>query len=367
MGSTLDFMRQKGINRDDFQSWGGVNNYGPQMSMPQMQSPFNPYSNSSGQGGVLTPYSGGRPTDVTGGDYMGGKGTGMPFAQRMGQLGIPAGLDDTMTPGIMAANAANQQKNAASRANTAANPASISDLSKRLGLMGGYGGNTSPQGMLTNRLEQPQGMRQIPQEMIEANKKAAALTALEAPTNYSAEYMRNMMKSPQGGGDYTGRGSFGNDMREAGPMGGGMDQLAVMPQQGEGGPDVNSPYFAGVGAMQKNNDALVAANRPPTFSDYGGPMGMMPQQSGFLPQMQNPFSFQQQSYQQQYNPYQMQLPFSYQHPLLGNGPKPVAQPAIPPNYGPTSPIISRSAGFRGTPNVMRRAEGGIASLMDDVE
>jgi hypothetical protein len=31
------------------------------------------------------------------------------------------------------------------------------------------------------------------------------------------------------------------------------------------------------------------------------------------------------------------------------------------------PIVSRSASMRGTPNVVRRAEGGIASLMDNVE
>lgn len=33
--------------------------------------------------------------------------------------------------------------------------------------------------------------------------------------------------------------------------------------------------------------------------------------------------------------------------------------------GPSQPIVSRSAGMRGTPNVIRRAEGGIASLVDD--
>lgn len=33
--------------------------------------------------------------------------------------------------------------------------------------------------------------------------------------------------------------------------------------------------------------------------------------------------------------------------------------------GPTQPIVSRSAQMRGTPNVMRRAEGGIASLVGD--
>ena len=49
--SVLDFMRSSGVNREDFQTYGGLNNYGPQMSMPQAQAqqPFNPYTNSSQQ------------------------------------------------------------------------------------------------------------------------------------------------------------------------------------------------------------------------------------------------------------------------------------------------------------------------------
>ena len=53
---------------------------------------------------------------------------------------------------------------------------------------------------------------------------------------------------------------------------------------------------------------------------------------------------------------QMQSPFSYQQPMQAQ-----------PNYGPSQAIVGRSAQMRGTPNVMRRAEGGIASLVDDVE
>ena len=80
----------------------------------------------------------------------------------------------------------------------------------------------------------------------------------------------------------------------------------------------------------------------------------------------------------------MQSPFSYQQPSSGgydtygdnfgggvNMRTPVTQqptqPVAPRSSGPTTPIVGRSSGFRGTPNVMRRAEGGIASLMDDVE
>jgi len=126
-------------------------------------------------------------------------------------------------------------------------------------------------------------------------------------------------------------------------------------------------------------------------STYGGfnPGGYMPQMqtpfnpyaAGYGQQMQSPFSYQQQSYQPQ-----MQTPFSYQsayqssyQPYSGydnygySSPMQSSyqQPAQPmpqrTSSGPTSPIVGRSAGFRGTPNVMRRAEGGIASLMDDVE
>jgi hypothetical protein len=118
-------------------------------------------------------------------------------------------------------------------------------------------------------------------------------------------------------------------------------------------------------------------------SSGGYPDGM------FRTQMQSPFSFQQPSYQPQM---QMQTPFSYQQqsyqpsyqPSYGgysnygqdfgggvNMYTPVtqqpAQPVIPRSSGPTTPIVGRSSGFRGTPNVMRRAEGGITSLMDDVE
>lgn len=50
MGQTLDAMRSSGINRTDIQAFGGFNNYGPQMFMPQMQTPFNPYTNSFGGG-----------------------------------------------------------------------------------------------------------------------------------------------------------------------------------------------------------------------------------------------------------------------------------------------------------------------------
>jgi hypothetical protein len=119
--------------------------------------------------------------------------------------------------------------------------------------------------------------------------------------------------------------------------------------------------------------------------------GQMPQtqtpQPSYQPPTQTPFSFQQPSYQpsyqpqQQYNPYQMQSPFSYQQQSYQPRQLPAyvydtvrdldqykSQP-VPQRMssGPSQAIIGRSSQMRGTPNVMRRAEGGIASLMDDVE
>jgi hypothetical protein len=117
-------------------------------------------------------------------------------------------------------------------------------------------------------------------------------------------------------------------------------------------------------------------------SGYGGFGQQMQSPFSYQPQtqMQSPFSYQQQSYQpsyqqpsfqpqQQYNPYQqyeqslgsynpyqMQSPFSYQQPTPQRT-----------SSGPSQAIVGRSSQMRGTPNVMRRAEGGIASLMDDVE
>ena len=56
-------------------------------------------------GGMLTPYSGKTPDYATGGDYTGGKGTDMPFAQKMGQLGMAPqqGGDTDLTMPFMGA------------------------------------------------------------------------------------------------------------------------------------------------------------------------------------------------------------------------------------------------------------------------
>jgi len=101
------------------------------------------------------------------------------------------------------------------------------------------------------------------------------------------------------------------------------------------------------------------------YGGFGSPMGgLSPFVTNPMYQMQqpfNPFSYQQQSYQPAYGGYSgfgMQSPFSYQQPA------PMPQRT---SSGPSQAIVGRSSQMRGTPNVMRRAEGGIASLMDKDE
>jgi hypothetical protein len=80
---------------------------------------------------------------------------------------------------------------------------------------------------------------------------------------------------------------------------------------------------------------------------YGGSTygGFNP--GNYVPQMSTPF-----------NPYTN----SYQSPFSPQA------PAARTSSGPAQAIVGRSSSLRGTPNVVaRRAEGGIASLMDDVE
>jgi len=264
-------MRDSGVNREDFQSWAGKNNYGPQMSMPSMQTqaqqPFNPYSNNSGFNGQL--------------------------------------------------------------------------------MTAGYGGFGSPMGGLSPFVTNP--MYQMPQPY--------------NPFSSQQSRYQPQMQTPF---------SF--------------QQPSYQQQQPQ-------PLTSSMQGQQQPTQQMMS-----NFQNA--------QQSYQQPQQYNPY----QQYQQSlgsYNPYQMQSPFSFQQPsyrgyggygggnfipdaplsegmmgtMGGTGYDPVTgrmdlgtaggsgqyTPAPPLSSGPTTPIVGRSSGFRGTPNVMRRAEGGIASLMDDVE
>jgi hypothetical protein len=151
------------------------------------------------------------------------------------------------------------------------------------------------------------------------------------------------------------------------------DTLNAMRSSGINRTDIQS--FGGVNNYgPQMSMPSMQAQQP--FNPYTNSSGY----SGYMPQMQSPFSYQQQSYQPSYQP-QMQTPFSYQQQNY----QPTQLPAyvydtirdlgqyksqpVPQRMssGPSQAIVGRSSQMRGTPNVMRRAEGGIASLMDDVE
>jgi hypothetical protein len=175
VSNTLNFMRDSGVNREDFQSWAGKNNYSPQMSMPQTQQPFNPYTNSSG-----------------------------------------------------------------------------------------YGGQSSFMPQMQNPFMQPQQNYYTPQQSM-------------SPYMSQQQYSQPSMSYA--------------------PM--------TNPYMQQASPYNYQPSYGGYGG------------------DFGGGVNM------YTPVTQQP-----------------------------------TQPVAPRSSGPTTPIVGRSAGFRGTPNVMRRAEGGIIDLMD---
>jgi hypothetical protein len=79
------------------------------------------------------------------------------------------------------------------------------------------------------------------------------------------------------------------------------------------------------------------------FGGFGG--GFMPQRQ-FLPQMQQ---------------FQPEMGMGMQTPFSSGMSQPAPQRT---SSGPAQAIVGRSSQMRGTPNVMRRAEGGITSLMD---
>ena len=131
--SGVQVMAQGGISGD-----GGLN----------LHIPLDFGGGGSGGGG----FGGGTPLPMGGPWNAGGTGNvnpnsgtgGYGYADRpdesgglyKGPMTVPEGLDDTMTPGMMAANAATQAKNAAGQAYARANPASMSALARGLGIGG---------------------------------------------------------------------------------------------------------------------------------------------------------------------------------------------------------------------------------------
>lgn len=136
-----------------------------------------------------------------------------------------------------------------------------------------------------------------------------------------------------------------NPFSSSGGMGGGLTpELARTLMQrsmtGSGVPTAEFQKFGGYDTVKALYDK--------SGGDYSGQGNPYPQQqfNPYTNQYQTPFSYQQPQQQQ------MQTPFSYQQPM-----------AQRTSSGPSQAIVGRSSQMRGTPNVMRRAEGGITALL----
>ena len=240
--SVLDFMRSSGVNREDFQTYGGLNNYGPQMSMPQAQTqqPFNPYTNSSQQ------YN----------RFYGGQSIEYPQQQQYSPFGYQPQQQQ-------------QQYNPFS-----------------------YGGG--------QQFVQPQ---------------------MNNPFSYQPQQQQQF-----------------NQFRPG--------QSIEYPQQQQFNPYQQQPYqqqqYNPYQQQQYNPFSYQQPQPPPPFMGMTSPVGQQPQQSfGGYEQIQG---------QQASN-----APFGSALQQLKS--------TMPTSSGPSQAIYGRSSGARGTPNVMRRAEGGIVGIL----
>jgi hypothetical protein len=153
--------------------------------------------------------------------------------------------------------------------------------------------------------------------------------------------------------------------------GSGMNAYDV---QGAGGFNNYGPQMSMPQAQQSFNPY---SNSSGYGGGYGGGFGGG--FGGFMPQMQTPFRqpinnfggfgggfMPQQQFTPQMQQFQPQMNMGMQTPFSSGMSQPMQrpQPAAPRSSGPAQAIVGRSSQMRGTPNVMRRAAGGITSLMD---
>lgn len=135
---------------------------------------------------------------------------------------------------------------------------------------------------------------------------------------------------------YAGQGRYGS--------GNAPDQVDLAGRQYH----INELSTGKMAPQDFNRSFNFAAQQSPVYQNNagysGGYNGYGSMGGSFMPQMQTPF-----------NPYTN----SYMQGLPSNN---QYQPRA--SSGPSQAIVSRSAQMRGTPNVISRAEGGIASLLD---
>ena len=256
--SVLDFMRSSGVNREDFQAYGGLNNYGPQMSMPQAQTqqPFNPYTNSSQQ------YN----------RFYGGQSIEYPQQQQYSPFGYQPQQQQ-------------QQYNPFS-----------------------YGGG--------QQFVQPQ---------------------MNNPFSYQPQQQQQFNQFRPGQSiEYPQQQQFNPYQQQP------QQQQYNPYQQQQYNPYQQQQYNPYQQQQQYNPFSYQQPQPPPPFMGMTSPVGQQPQQSfGGYEQIQG---------QQASN-----APFGSALQQLKS--------TMPTSSGPSQAIYGRSSGARGTPNVMRRAEGGIVGIL----
>ena len=183
----------------------------------------------------------------------------------------------------------------------------------------------------------------------------------------------------QNASSYNPQSQMQSPFNSSGGMGGGGGALTpemarnLMQRSMMGGvPTSEFAKYGGYDAVQSLYDSsggnyakpAQLSTQPMQFNPYTN----SPSYSGGMPQMQSPFSYQQ-PMRQQYQPQQQYNRFVDPSTGRATGLADIPQMMQPmqqlaqTNYGPSQAIVGRSSQMRGTPNVMRRAKGGIASLL----
>jgi hypothetical protein len=351
-------LRSSGMNPYDVQNAGGFSNYGPQMSMPSMQAqqpfnPFNPFGTQQAQPTQQTPFSTQqttRPAQQTPFSYQPAQQTSMFGGQMQGGGYGQYGANNPFSP----------YSNSFLNLDPSLGQASPTETANayRNAIQGGFS-DQQVRGQATN------------------------LFGPIEQQNWGAMQARAMGMTPGvGQGSEQGQIDFYRNARNQ-----GFDDQTIR---------------SAANQMFNNPSQSYWSNLQNKAGYGGGGYG-----NQFMPQMQNPYAQQPMQQQMQtpfsYQPSAMtprppmqppiQNPFSYQQPSYGppqlpayvsqtikdldqyksqpiQAYQPTTQPYQPPavkSSGPSQAIVGRSSQMRGTPNVMRRAKGGIMSLMDDDE
>jgi hypothetical protein len=361
-------LRSSGMNPYDVQNAGGFSNYGPQMSMPSMQAqqpfnPFNPFGTQQAQPTQQTPFSTQqttRPAQQTPFSYQPTQQQSMFGGQMQGGGYGQYGANNPFSPYSNSFLNLDPNINRGTQADKA--------NAYRSAIQGGFGDQ-----QIRNQAEGLFG-RQSQQDWGNLQASAMGMTPSVGQGSEQGQIDFYQNARNQGFNDQTIRSaanqmfnnpsqSYWSGLQNKAGYGGGGYGNQFMPQ-------MQSPYAQQPMQQQMQTPFSYQPTQSQSSYGYSQPSAMTPRPP-VRPPIQNPFSYQQPSYGPPQLPayvsqtirgldqYQSQPIQAYQ---------PTTQPYQPPavkSSGPSQAIVGRSSQMRGTPNVMRRAKGGITSLMDD--